>query len=478
MHRAMAAIRPARPARPARGPRLARGARPARVAAVALLALVACAGVLVLAAPSAHAGRWVQVSCLNPDGSAAPSEGWSGAPVANASGQMPGSGSWVTPRCSPGSPMDGGLSTATPDPVGVGESLKYQPPAGSTIVGGTLNVDAYAAGGGTGASANVYMFEPTVAWPNLIFQCTDSPSNCGATAHHFRGVVTLPSDIGGDLFVEADCTTNGTGNRAAECDSGGSDKVWSGFVVSEAHIDLSDAAIPTGTDFTGAALDRPARGTPHLVFTASDPSGPGVYRVTVSIDGATVWSGTPNTNSGACAPVGTEAGTGALMFDSQQPCPAAESVSVAVPTTSLPDGKHELTVAVTDAAGNVATVFDRAITTSNPQKTPKPRRGVKAQFELSWRWKRARTVLRSIKVHKLPSDGRVRIRCTGRHCPKLKVRSAPAKRVRTLLRGLDGRTFRAGDRLLITVSAPRRRAERIQLKIRAGREPTARLLKR
>ena len=26
-------------------------------------------------APAAHAGTWIQVSCVNPDGSAAPSEG-------------------------------------------------------------------------------------------------------------------------------------------------------------------------------------------------------------------------------------------------------------------------------------------------------------------------------------------------------------------------------------------------------------------
>ena len=32
---------------------------------------------LVIAAPQARAGEWMQVSCVNPNGSAAPSDGWS-----------------------------------------------------------------------------------------------------------------------------------------------------------------------------------------------------------------------------------------------------------------------------------------------------------------------------------------------------------------------------------------------------------------
>ena len=47
-----------------------------------------------------------------------------------------------------------------------------------------------------------------------------------------------------------------------------------------------------------------------------------------------------------------------------------------------------------------------------------------------------------------------------------------------LLHGLDGKRFRAGDKLHLTVTAPRRRAERIELEIRTGRLPGARLLKR
>ena len=47
----------------------------------------------------------------------------------------------------------------------------------------------------------------------------------------------------------------------------------------------------------------------------------------------------------------------------------------------------------------------------------------------------------------------------------------------TTLAGLDGRSFRAGDRLRLTVTAPRLRSENIVVTIRHNRIPKARLLR-
>ncbi len=73
-----------------------------------------------------------------------------------------------------------------------------------------------------------------------------------------------------------------------------------------------------------------------------------MYRVAVGIGGRLVWAGTPNDNGVRCVPVGTDLGSGALMFDSQQPCPQTVGVDAPVPTRGLPDGHHQLTVAVID----------------------------------------------------------------------------------------------------------------------------------
>ena len=275
--------------------------------------------------------------------------------------------------------------------------------------------------------------------------------------------------------ITAICTALGT----FRCDTniGGNNGYWALAQVSSAHLLLSSAAAPQATGFSGSALQRGARGVAHLVFTATDPNGPGIYAVTAAIDGRPVFSGMPNPNNGACVPVGTDA-SGALMFDFAQPCPPTEVVDVPVPTAGLPDGSHALAVTVTDAAHNSSTVLDQNITTSNPQTTPNPsgRRATHARFTISWRWNGATTVLRSIRVTHLPRNAHVAVRCAGRHCPRVGAGATGPRRVATLLHRLGGRRFRAGQRLLITVTEPRHRAERIALGIRNGRIPSARLL--
>src|ERR1700742_5193168 len=102
-----------------------------RVVPGLLAALVVA--MLIVAAP-ARAGQWIQVSCVNPDGTVAPSQGWSG------TGSQAGPGSDNSSRCAPGSPMPAALSSVSTDPVGAYQLLQYQPPTGSTLSGGTIQV--------------------------------------------------------------------------------------------------------------------------------------------------------------------------------------------------------------------------------------------------------------------------------------------------------------------------------------------------
>ena len=298
---------------------------------------------------------------------------------------------------------------------------------------------------------------------------------CQNGTYTWSGTATLPANLGGDLIAAASCVSNSAGNScSANADTNNN---FADVFISQADLLLRSNAVPTGSGFTGTVLAPGARGLTHLTFTAADPAGPGVYQVQVSVDGTPVYSQTPNTNSGQCVPVGTDPSSGALMFDYQQPCPPAESVDVPISTTGLQDGSHELSVTVTDAAGNAATALDQTITTSNPLVTPRPAKGVRAQFVMKWSWTGARTTLRSIVVRKLPRGAGLRVSCAGRGCPKLRLKSGTGKRIGRLLTGLRGRTFRAGDRLRLTVTAPRRTSENIQVTIRDNRIPQARLLR-
>jgi hypothetical protein len=439
-----------------------------RVVPGLLAALVMAA--LIVAAP-ARAGQWIQVSCVNPDGTVAPSEGWSG------SGSQAGPGSNNSTGCSPGSPMAAALSGASTDPVGADEVLQYQPPAGSTLSGGTIQVGLSADGDGPSASAVAAVYEPRFAYDgsDVFFQCANGQSPCsgGAAPDDFSGQLTLPVSRGGDLFLGASCGGAG-GGTCTSAPTG----VYSQVQVFSADLLLSNGAAPTGTDMSGSALQGPIQGTGHLVFTAADAGGPGVYLVTATLDGHVVYSATPNTNSGECTSVGASGGV--LMFDWQQPCPVTEVDDVPVPTAGLPDGPHQLVVTVTDAAGNASNVVDQTITSSNPQVTPKPASpaAVHAQFVINWHWVRRTTVIRRITVRHLPRQATVRVSCTGRRCPRLRPDREGARKVKRLLTALRGKRFHPGETLHLTVTQRSHRAERIELIMRNNKMPTARSLTR
>ncbi len=314
------------------------------------LALIAGAG--PLGTSSAYAGEWMEVSCENPNLSAAPSEGWS----QFASG-APGYGSAGSARC----PMFGLLSSAAPEENGNGENLRYLPPAGSTLTGGSVAVSGYAGGGGYNASGTVVAYTPEFVYPgDVIFQCAEGLGTCSPGSYSFSTVISLPADAGGGFYIGAGCG----GAPGYSCDSGESDGAWSDVEVHWANFLLANEATPTGSGIGGTLLSPSAEGTAELTLTATDPGGPGVYLVTVQIDGKNAYAGTPNNNGGKCVPVGTS--DGALMFDYNQPCPASESVGLPINTTNLADGQHTLKIVVQDAAGNSAVVYDGTITTKQP----------------------------------------------------------------------------------------------------------------
>src|ERR1700733_7967518 len=95
---------------------------------VALFAALACM------TGTSRAAQWMQVSCENPNGSAASSDGW----VPDIVGD-PEPGSMANTTCSPGAPMTASLSNSVAAIPDVKEALEYAPPAGSTLVGGELD---------------------------------------------------------------------------------------------------------------------------------------------------------------------------------------------------------------------------------------------------------------------------------------------------------------------------------------------------
>jgi hypothetical protein len=247
-----------------------------------------------------------------------------------------------------------------PQSRGSGWMWQFNAPQGSTIAGGTLDVMLTSPEG-----------EAFVLTPNYNYDAADVVVNCQfnllcGSNGTFMGTVPIDHPGGTSLFAAATCLGPGQpGTSTADCTAGdGANGVNAQLAIYAAEIELDSNATPAATGFSGSLLSPDAHGTADIAFTASDTGGPGVYTVTVLIDGEAVYQGTPDTNQGECASVGTDP-NGYLEFLYEQPCQQTETVDVPVDTTTLADGTHELKVVVTDAAQNSSTVLDEAITTLN-----------------------------------------------------------------------------------------------------------------
>jgi hypothetical protein len=316
--------------------------------------LVAAVSILTLPSANAYAGDWMEVSCVNPNQSAATSEGWSSFTRGG-----PGVGSGAGTACAPGQAMYGLLSSEAPVGQGSAEVLRYTPPSGSTLAGGVIDVGMHATGYGGNARAVVALYEPNFEYNgNVFFQCI-ALSNVCAGGDNFTGEIALSPNRGGDLYLGAECG----GETGQSCYQGASTSAWSLVELSWANLLLSNDATPAASGIGGTLLSPDARGTQELIFDASDTGGPGVYTVTVQIDGKTLYSGTPYNNDGKCVPVGSSDGT--LMFDYSQPCRTSEMVDLPIETSVVADGQHTLKVTVEDAAQNTSVVYDGTISTQN-----------------------------------------------------------------------------------------------------------------
>ena len=320
-------------------------------ARLVLLGLVVAAVVLIRAA-SADAGTFVLESCPG-------DAGWGGASTSALFT------SYVDGCASGGT---AGLSmTMGPDPYAslysqnTGGAFSFSVPSQYTLTGYSLSgsaFDGWCALGGVATNCEHYGEGQVVIAPTGPGDDSPDFDELGQNGQAISlGVSGLDAT---GLSVTVGCNGGAYNNPCPTNIDGGAE---ASVTISSAAFWLASNASPTASGFDGSLLDPNAHGTADLTFTANDPSGPGVYNVKVLIDSKPAYSGTPNTNAGACASSGSNGGD--PVFASFQPCLQSESVDIPIDTTALSDGPHELKVIVSDAAGNTATVLDRTITTAN-----------------------------------------------------------------------------------------------------------------
>jgi len=226
--------------------------------------------------------------------------------------------------------MEAGLPAGSPSssPPGATAGLVFKAPAGDDIVGGEVRVYGQSVPETARTYYDAHYAELAGGNPKRLYWQKN------------RGLYTVAIPRGGtQLFASAVCEAN-------PCD-------YQNVYVVGAHIELSPSAVPAVSTIGGSvSTGGPVHGTQSVSFTASDEGGPGVYQVTVAVDGNVIYQGTPNPNGGMCAPIGIFKGS--PEFYSVQPCPLSAPVSVPVHTGTLADGIHALTVTASDAAGDLS----------------------------------------------------------------------------------------------------------------------------
>jgi hypothetical protein len=330
----------------------------AKQSALPMLLLVM--GLWLMMASGAQAGEWTQVTCTQPNGQPAPTEGWTGtsvgglAPYSSANNDCAQQGGYLIAANSAQVTVD--RST--------GPMWQYAAPAGSTIAGGSVAVSL------TAPQGTAYL-----ATPNNTYDGADVFANCQfnepcGSGGSYSGVVPIDHPGGSSLYAAAMCVGPGQPETpTANCAAGdGANGLNAQTIVYAADIELANTSTPAATGFAGSLFAPGASGTADLTFSAQDSDGPGVYRVTVDVDNTAVYEGTPESNGGRCASIGTgPSGVGEFLY--AQPCKQNVAVDVPVNTTKLTNGQHQLKVTVQDAAGNTSVVYDGTIAISNPSAT-------------------------------------------------------------------------------------------------------------
>jgi len=148
------------------------------------------------------------------------------------------------------------------------------------------------------------------------------------------------------LFVQVACLSGADPNPCANS-SGQVD-------VSQFDVTFRDGVAPAGsaalTGLRPPADGTPVRGTQTMQFSASDADGSGVKRIETRIDGQTI----------AASPNQCEE-----PYDRMQPCGPSAGGDLAVDTSRVADGTHDLTVVAIDASGNEATIASTSTVTQN-----------------------------------------------------------------------------------------------------------------
>ncbi len=336
-----------------------------RRGAVLLVLIISLAGAAPAVEPApALAGSYDVYSCTQPNGAAAPIDGWS--PFTNSALMV------AEDTCSQADGyMIAGMIGYTEVPAGAEAGWTFAPPAGTKIKEASINW--YYNNSDWQDTGYATAFESIEApyrgsYPPIATCVHSAP--CCCNGYHSRvspeSAVKVPESAlepakgfpEASVTMIAGCETTLPGGY--HCD-GASLKYAAVALMSMATITLEDNSPPTVSIVGGSLTSgNELEGTQTLALTASD-KGSGIYQAILEVDGKQVQATTIDNNGGRCENVGqTTDGRPAFLYV----VPCALEINdqyVSFNLAGIPDGPHTLAVVVTDAAGNRTTAFSRQV---------------------------------------------------------------------------------------------------------------------
>jgi hypothetical protein len=329
-----------------------------------------------LGAPAARAGTYEVAVCHDPDsGWTAPTDGIT----------FPINGAYVeagvSGDCGSAGYIYATLDAAAPHGPSDVAAWEFQAPANTTIGSAELWRAVYS-GPGSADRWPVTDYDTISSYGtlNVVASCSQD-WNCvsigtgPSTELTAANLLTL-DDLTDVTAIEGTAICVGglacTAGSGALCPELGGDYCIASNHLYAMVVQLEDDTAPSAGDVSGTLVTNGVlSGEVGVSFDATD-TGSGLYSTSLTVDGMAVATNTINSNGGHCVPLDDPGGGAPLRFGWTVPCVLAGSGSLAFDTSKLHDGDHSATVSVTDAAGNVATVWSGTIDTDNAPQAGSP----------------------------------------------------------------------------------------------------------
>jgi hypothetical protein len=309
-------------------------------------ALILAVTAVLVAACTASAGTYTVLSCQDRDGRPTPASDGAGGWVPGSSGEV---GLASLDRCAGAArDLEAVVSGPWSYPVGARAWWRFTAPADTLIDTFAIRYSSY-----------------TRPWDNRNEGLVAVFGSATGRIASLEGLGSAPEawlSLGGlhDGYVQVHAQCDGP-TGFPNCDA---NQVHAEVHIVRSEVALADESPPSAGPASGSAVAAATwQGTQLFAFPATDQGG-GVYQAILDVDGATVLTRTVDEWGGRC--VDTTAGQ--RVFRYPRPCLTSVDALVPVDANALPAGDHDVTLRISDAAGNLRTVYSARKTIVAPAR--------------------------------------------------------------------------------------------------------------